>query len=171
MCSSRSSSSSSRSWADSSFLDLFDPFFLHWFELWHELSLSTEGNQPIPHEPADRVISWSRSQEPVFFVPFRFPVDWLQIRQWPLRGSSPTVLWSRSQSFVAVGEGLAANRKIEVRRRFSELSVLADSRFADCPEYCSGQSRSRDFFYAFFAARCLYLRTVWPLSTDCLGVL
>jgi hypothetical protein len=47
---------------------------------------------------------------------------------------------------VAVGEDLAANRKIEEMRRFSELSVSAVSRFADILRYCSGQSGSRDFF-------------------------
>jgi hypothetical protein len=39
------------------------------------LSLSTEGNQPIPHELTDQAISWSRSQELVFFfLSFDFPL-------------------------------------------------------------------------------------------------
>jgi hypothetical protein len=93
----------------SSFIDHFGSFLLSWSVLWRELNLSTEGNQPIPHELVDRVISWSRLQEPVVFVLLRFPVDWLQIGRWPLRGSSPTTLWSYSPSFVEVGEDLAAN--------------------------------------------------------------
>jgi hypothetical protein len=110
---------------------------LRCFELWRELNLSTEGNQPIPHELADRAISWSRSQEPVFFVLFRFSIDWLQIGWWPLRGISPTALWACSPSFVAVGEDLATNRKIEVRGDFSGLlehdSRTVRSPFPDCP--------------------------------------
>jgi hypothetical protein len=68
---------------------------------------------------------------------------------------------------VAVGEDLVANRKIEERRRFSELFVPAVSRFADSLRYYSGQSGSRDFFCVFFVARCPYLRTVRPPSPDC----
>jgi hypothetical protein len=52
---------------------------LPWFELWRELSLSTEGNQPIPHELADRAISWSRSQESVFFFLLWFFVIGLKL--------------------------------------------------------------------------------------------
>jgi hypothetical protein len=53
-----------------------------------------------------------------------FPVDWLQIGWWPLRGSSPTALWSCLQSFVVVGEVLVANREIFGWRRFFSSSVL-----------------------------------------------
>jgi hypothetical protein len=110
---------------------------LHWFELWRELSLSTKGNQPIPHELVDQTISWSRSQEPVFFILFRFSVDWLQIGRWPLRGSSPTALWSCSPCFVVVGEDFGANREIEVRGDFGALLFSSASRFADSPLFYS----------------------------------
>jgi hypothetical protein len=72
MCSSRSSSSPSRSWVNSSFLDHFGSFLLYWFELWRELSLSTEENQLILHELADRTISWLGLKNRCFFVLLRF---------------------------------------------------------------------------------------------------
>jgi hypothetical protein len=118
MCSSRYSPSPSLlSW-----FVVSRPFWsvlFHLFELWRVLNLSTEGNQPIPHELADRIISWSRSQEPVLFVLLRFPIDWLQIGRWPLRGSSPTALWSCIPSLVAVGVDLTTNRKDQGWGRFS----------------------------------------------------
>jgi hypothetical protein len=102
MCSSCSSSSSSRSWDDSSSLDYFGSFLLPWFELWCELSLSTEGNQPIPHELADRAIFWSRSQEPVFFVLLRFPVDRLEIKCWCFEDIFSTLPRTYLQSFKSI---------------------------------------------------------------------
>jgi hypothetical protein len=101
MCFSHSSSSPSRSWADSSFLDHFGSFLLPWFELWRELSLSTEENKPIPHELADRAISWSRSQELMFFV-LRFPVDRLEIGCWCLENIFSTLPRTYLQSFKSI---------------------------------------------------------------------
>jgi hypothetical protein len=109
--------------------DTFYPFFLHWFELWRELSLSSEWNQPIPHKLADRAIFWCRSQEPVFFfVSPQFSVDWFQIGRWPLRVSSPTALWSCILSLVAVGVDLATNRKDHGWGRFSRRLCSSVSR-------------------------------------------
>jgi hypothetical protein len=102
VCSSRSSSSPSRSWADSSFLDHFASFLLPWFKLWRELSLFTEGNQPIPHELADRVISWSRSQEPVFFRSSLISHDRLEIGCWCLEDIFSTLLRTYLQSFKSI---------------------------------------------------------------------
>jgi hypothetical protein len=87
---------------DSSFLDYFDSFLLPWFKLWRELSLSTEGNQPIPHELADRMISWSRSQEPELFC---FPLisrDRLEIGCWCLEDIFSTLSRTYLQSFKSI---------------------------------------------------------------------
>jgi hypothetical protein len=75
---------------------------LSWFELWRELSLSTEGNQSIPHELADRMISWSRSQEPVFFVLLWFSVDRLEIGCWCLEDIFSTLPRIYLQSFKSI---------------------------------------------------------------------
>jgi hypothetical protein len=95
---------------DSSLWDRFDPFLLRWSDLWRELRLSTEGNHPIPHKITDRDKSWTRVSKPAFSVPLWFPVNWLQIGRWPLRGSSSTALWSCVPSLVAAGVDLATNR-------------------------------------------------------------
>jgi hypothetical protein len=41
-------------------------FFLHWIDLCHELSLSIEGNQPIPYELIDRGESSFRGENRCF---------------------------------------------------------------------------------------------------------
>jgi hypothetical protein len=102
MCYSRSSSFPSCSWVDYSFLDHFGSFFLPWFELWRELSLFTKGNQPIPHELADRAISWSRSQEPIFFCSSSISRDRLEIRCWCLEDIFSTLLRTYLQSFKSI---------------------------------------------------------------------
>jgi hypothetical protein len=94
--------SPSRSWVDSSFLDHFGSFLLHWFELWRELSLSTEGNQLIPHELADRTISWSRSQEPVLFHFSSISRDRLEIGRWCLEDIFLTLPRTYLQSFKSI---------------------------------------------------------------------
>jgi hypothetical protein len=102
MCSSRSFSFPSHSWADSSFLDHFSSFLLPWFKLWRELSLFTEGNQPIPHELADRAIFWSRSQEPVFFHSSSISRDRLEIGCWCLEDIFSTLRKTYLQSFKSI---------------------------------------------------------------------
>jgi hypothetical protein len=87
---------------DFSFLDHFGSFLLPWFELWRELTLSTEGNQPIPHELADRVISWSRSQEPVFFRSSFISRDRLEIGCWCLEDIFSTLPRTYLQSFKSI---------------------------------------------------------------------
>jgi hypothetical protein len=102
MCSSHSSSSPSRFWVDSSFLDHFDSFLLPWFELWRELSLFTKENLPIPHELEDRAISWSRSKKPMFFCSSSISHDRLEIRCWCLEDIFSTLLRIYLQSFKSI---------------------------------------------------------------------
>jgi len=141
--SSRSCFSPSYSCLDSLFWDRFDSFLLHWIDLWCELSLSTEGNQPIPHELIDRDESSFRGEKPVFLAFFRFPVVWLQIGQWSLRDSSPTALWSCSQNLVAVGVDLATKSKDRRWRRLEIAYFLLSARFTDSPCLIRGQSANR----------------------------
>jgi hypothetical protein len=84
------------------FLGHFCSFLLPWFELWCELSLSTEGNQPIPHELADWVISWSRSQELVLFCFSSISHDRLEIMCWCLEDIFSTLPRTYLQSFKSI---------------------------------------------------------------------
>jgi hypothetical protein len=102
MCSSRSSSSPSRSWADSSFLDHFGSFLLYWFELWRELSLFTERNQLISHELADRAISWLGLKNRCFFRSSLISRDRLEIRCWCLENIFSTLPRTYLQSFKSI---------------------------------------------------------------------
>jgi hypothetical protein len=102
MCSSHSSSSPSCSWADSSFLDYFGLFLLPWFKLWREFSLSTEGNQPIPHQLADQTISSSRFQEQVFFRSSLISHDRLEVGCWCLEDIFSTLPITYLQSFKSI---------------------------------------------------------------------
>jgi hypothetical protein len=156
-------------WLDLSFWYHFDLFLLCWDELGCELSLFTKGFHLIPHEFIDRGESCCRVSKSVFFGFSWFPVDWLQIGWWPLRGSSPTALWPFGPILVAVGWDLAANRSKFGRRRFSKHYVLSNSWFADSPLVTCGQSECRARFCAFAAARCSYRRTVQPQAADSLG--